>query len=173
MKCRSYKHSFSVKCLVMLTFQLEIVLVGFLEISCWIPSMTFTVMNWTEVSYCPRSYDTNSSIKQKMPECVWQWFLFLSRVAWDQMCSKTPQSVTKQMNIRYLHSAEGHCYLQYSQVYSAAFKITNWIDNVFTIIFLFTYNIDVWIAAKDNHNGSKWWAPWLTTMPRWQCESIG
>jgi len=45
MKCRSYTHILSVKCLGVLTFQPDIVLVGFLDISCDITSMTFTVMN--------------------------------------------------------------------------------------------------------------------------------
>jgi len=35
----------SVNCLVVRTFQLDIVLAVLLEISCRIPSMTFTVMN--------------------------------------------------------------------------------------------------------------------------------
>jgi len=39
------------------------------------------------------------------------------------------------MHIRGLHSAEGHCYVQYSQLYSASFESTNWIDNHFTTIF--------------------------------------
>ena len=52
---RSYTHMLNVKCLVMLTFQPDIVLVGFLEISCRIPSMTFTVMNRTKVSFYPSS----------------------------------------------------------------------------------------------------------------------
>jgi len=39
------------------------------------------------------------------------------------------------MYIRGLHSGEGHCYLQYSQQYSASFKITNWIYHLFTSIF--------------------------------------
>jgi len=43
----------------------------------------------------------------------------------DQRCSETPQSVTKKMDIRGLHSAESHTYLQYSQLYSASFEITN------------------------------------------------
>jgi hypothetical protein len=43
----------------------------------------------------------------------------------DQRCSETPQIVTNKMDIRGLHSADGHCYLQYSQLYSASFKITN------------------------------------------------
>ena len=43
----------------------------------------------------------------------------------DQRCSETPQSVKKKMDITGLHSAEGHCYLQYSQLYSASFEITN------------------------------------------------
>jgi len=43
----------------------------------------------------------------------------------DQRCSETPQSMTKRMDIRGLHSAEGHCYIQYSQLYSASFEITN------------------------------------------------
>jgi len=42
----------------------------------------------------------------------------------DQRCSETPQFVTNKMDIRGLHSAEGYCYLQYSQLYSASFKIT-------------------------------------------------
>ena len=43
----------------------------------------------------------------------------------DQRCSETPQFVTNTMHIRGLHSAEGHCWLQYSQLYSASFEITN------------------------------------------------
>jgi len=39
------------------------------------------------------------------------------------------------MDTRGLHSAEGHCYLQYSQLYSASFEFTNCIDNLFTTIF--------------------------------------
>jgi len=38
------------------------------------------------------------------------------------------------MHLRGIHSAEGHCYLQYSQLYSFSFKITNSIDNLFTTI---------------------------------------
>jgi len=37
----------------------------------------------------------------------------------DQRCSETPQSVTNKIDIRGLHSAEGHCYFQYSERYSA------------------------------------------------------
>ena len=43
----------------------------------------------------------------------------------DQRCSETPQFGTNKMDIRGLHSAKGHCYLQYSQLYSASFEITN------------------------------------------------
>jgi len=43
----------------------------------------------------------------------------------DQRCSETPQSVTKKMDIRGLHSTESHNYLQYSQLYSASFELTN------------------------------------------------
>jgi len=43
----------------------------------------------------------------------------------DQRCSETPQFGTNKMNIRGLHSAEGHCYFQYSQPYSTSFEITN------------------------------------------------
>jgi len=43
----------------------------------------------------------------------------------DQRCSETPQFGTNKMDIRGLHSAEGHCYFQYSQLYSASFEITN------------------------------------------------
>jgi hypothetical protein len=43
----------------------------------------------------------------------------------DQRCSETPQFVTNRMDIRGLHSAEGHCYFQHSQLYFASFNITN------------------------------------------------
>ena len=43
----------------------------------------------------------------------------------DQRCSEAPQFVTNEMNTRGLHSTEGHCYFQYSQLYSASFEITN------------------------------------------------
>jgi len=43
----------------------------------------------------------------------------------DQRCSETPEFVTNKMDIRGLHSAESHCYLQYSQLYSATLEITN------------------------------------------------
>jgi len=52
----------------------------------------------------------------------------------DQRCSETPQFVTNKMDIRGLHSAEGHCYFQYSQVSTASFEITNGIDNLFTTL---------------------------------------
>ena len=63
------------------------------------------------------------------------WFLFLSQDSWDQGWSETPQSVTNKMDIRGPHSAGGHCYLQYSQLYSTSFEVTNWIDNLITTIF--------------------------------------
>jgi len=53
----------------------------------------------------------------------------------DQGCSETPQFVTNKMNIKGLHSAEGHCYLQYSLPYRASVEITNQIDNLFTTIY--------------------------------------
>jgi len=43
----------------------------------------------------------------------------------DQRCSETPQFMTNKMDIGGLHYAEGHCYHQYSQLYSASFEITN------------------------------------------------
>jgi len=172
MKCRSYTHILSVKCLVMLTFQPDIVLVGFLEISCWIPSMTFTVINRTKVSFYPRSYYTNSSIYQRHAGCMWLCFVCLSWVSWDQRCSETPQPKTKKMDIRGLHSAQGHCYLQYSQIYSASFEITNSIDYLITIISLCTYDVDEQISAEDNQYSSNGWAVWFTTMRRWQGGSI-
>jgi hypothetical protein len=72
----------SVKCRVMLTFQLDIVVVEFLEITCWMPSMTIRVMHRTKVSFYPSFWYTDSSIWQPMAGCVWLWFLFLSRVSW-------------------------------------------------------------------------------------------
>jgi hypothetical protein len=53
------------------------------------------------------------------------FFLFLSPVSWDQKWSETPQFVTNTMDIRGLPSAEGHCFLQYSQLFSSSFGITN------------------------------------------------
>jgi hypothetical protein len=35
------------------------------------------------------------------------------------------QPVTKKLDIGSIHSAEVHCYFQYSQLYCAAFVITN------------------------------------------------
>jgi len=63
-------------------------------------------------------------ITKKGRTCV-LCFLFLSRVSWDQRWSETPQFVTNEMDIRGLHSAEGHCYFQNSQLFSASFEITN------------------------------------------------
>jgi len=171
MKCRSYTHILRVKCLVVLTFQPDIVLVEFLEISCRILSMTITVINWAKVSYYSRSDYTNWGIQQRNDWCVWLWFLFLRRVSWDQRCSETPQSVTKKMDIRGLYSAKAHCYLQYSQLYSTSFEITNWIDYFITIICLFSYNVEERISANDNEYGSNGCAVWLTTTPSWLCGS--
>ena len=50
---RSYTNNLSVQCPVMVTFQPDIVHVGFLLISCRIPSRTCTVMNRTMVSFYP------------------------------------------------------------------------------------------------------------------------
>jgi hypothetical protein len=55
-------------------------------------------------------------------------FLFLSWVSWDQRWSETPQFITNKMNIIGLDSAEGHCYLQNSELFSASFEITNCSD---------------------------------------------
>ena len=63
-------------------------------------------------------------ITKKGRTCV-LCFLFLSRVSWDQRWSETPQFVTNKMDIGGLHSAEGHCYHQNSQLFSASFEITN------------------------------------------------
>ena len=45
MKCRSYTDSLSAQYLVVLTFEPDIVHVGFVQISCQISSMTITVMH--------------------------------------------------------------------------------------------------------------------------------
>jgi hypothetical protein len=103
----------------MLTFQPDIVLVGFLEISCRIPSMTFT-------SHEPNRGELLSKflvyefehITKKGRMCV--IMVSLSQLDFiDRRISETPQIVTNKMNIRGLHTAEDHCYLQYSQLYSA------------------------------------------------------
>jgi len=62
------------------------------------------------------------------------WFHSLSQVSWDQRWSETPQFVTNKMDIRGLHSAEGHCDLQHSQLHSTSFQITDCIDNLITTI---------------------------------------
>jgi len=82
------------------------------------------------------------------------------------------QSVTKKMDIIGFHSAEGHCYLQYSQPYSTASKITKWIDNLCTTVFLYTYDVDEQISTEDNQYGSNTRPGSLTTTPRRQCGSI-
>jgi len=124
MECRTYTGIFSVKCLVVLTFLPDIALVGIVGISCRIPSMSFTAMNRTMVIFYPRSYFTNPSIWQRKVGCVLLWFLLFSQVSWDRRCSETPRSMTKEMDIRGLHSVESHCYLQYSWLYFTAFEIT-------------------------------------------------
>jgi hypothetical protein len=63
-------------------------------------------------------------ITKKGRTCV-LCFLFLTWVHWDQRWSETPQFVTNKMDIRGLYSAEGHCYLQNSQLFSTSFEITN------------------------------------------------
>jgi hypothetical protein len=68
-------------------------------------------------------------------ESVRWWFLCLSRVSWNQRQSETSQFVTRKMDISGLHSAEGYCYLQYSQLYSTLFHIPNWIDYLIPTIF--------------------------------------
>jgi len=43
----------------------------------------------------------------------------------DQRCSETPQFKTNKMDMRGLLSTKGHYYLEYYQLYSALFEITN------------------------------------------------
>jgi hypothetical protein len=43
----------------------------------------------------------------------------------DQRCSETLQFVINKIDIRGLHCTKGHGYLQYSQLYSASFEMTN------------------------------------------------
>jgi hypothetical protein len=48
-----------------------------------------------------------------------------------QRCSETLQFMTNEINITGLHSAEGHCSLQYSQLNSTSFEISSSIDAFF------------------------------------------
>jgi len=100
--------------------------------SCWVPgdimSNPFDDLyshepNKGELRYKILLYEFEHMTKEG-GMCVSMIF-FLSRVSWDQRCSDTPQSVTKKMDIRGLHSTEGHCYFQYSQLYPASFEITH------------------------------------------------
>jgi len=95
-RCRWYTHFLSVKCLVVLPFQLDNSLVRFLEPASYIPFMTITVMNHTKVTFCPTLWHMNLSIEQRKVGCGWLWFLFLSLVSWDQRCSETPQFRTNR-----------------------------------------------------------------------------
>jgi hypothetical protein len=69
----------------------------------------------------------------------------------DQMCSQTPLFGTNKMDIRGFHSTAGHCYLQYSQLYSASFEITNWIDNLFITI-LCSHTMSTSESPPKTHN---------------------
>jgi len=65
---------------------------------------------------------------------MWLGFLFVSQVTCNQTWSETPQFMTTKLDIRGIDSIEGYCFLEYSQLYSAEFEITHWIDNLFTTI---------------------------------------
>jgi hypothetical protein len=171
MKCRSYTHILSVNWRVMLAFQPDIVLGGFQQTSYGIPFMTVTVTNRTTVRDYPRCYYLNSSILLRKTGRLWLWFIFSAGFNGIKGAVKH-QSVTKKMDRRGLYCPEGHCYLQYSQLYSAAFEITNWNDNVFTTLFWFTHDVDELISAEDTQSGSNMWVVWVTTMPRWPSGSI-
>jgi hypothetical protein len=84
----------------------------------------------------------------------------------DQRCSERLQSVTRKMDITGLHSAEGHCSLQYSQLYSTSSEIADSIDHLITIIILFTDDVNEQTSAEDNEYGSTGWAVWLTKTRR-------
>jgi len=112
---------FSVKCLVLLTIQPDIVVIGFLGISYHIPSMTFTVINGTKVSFSTIFCYTKLSIYKRKLGCMQLWFHFLCWVSWNQRWSETSKFVTNKMDIRGLHSAGGHWnfrILNYTALYS-------------------------------------------------------
>jgi len=88
------------------------VLVGFLEIACRIPSMAFTCHepNRGELLSKFLIYEFEH-ITKKGRMCVIM-ISFSQPGVMDQRCSETPQFVTNKMDIRGLHSAEGHSYRQ-------------------------------------------------------------
>jgi len=87
-------------------------------------------MNRIMVSFYGRFYYTNLSRWQGKVGCVQLWFLVLSWVSWDQRCGAARQFMTNWIHLWGLHFTESHCHPQYSELYSASFKITNWRDNM-------------------------------------------
>jgi len=85
-------HNFSVIFLVVLTFTLDIVLVGFLEISSHIPSMIFKVMEEYKVEHLSNILvDESEHITKKGRMCIMKVSFSEARAGFmDPRCSETP-----------------------------------------------------------------------------------
>ena len=98
MFARSYTHNLCVISLVALTFILDIVLVGFLEICYDIPSMNCKVIDAYEGEHLSNMlvYEYEH-ITKKGGICVIKVSFLKARVGFmDQRCSETPQMVTTE-----------------------------------------------------------------------------
>jgi len=110
--------------------------------SCWFPGDNMSFAFFALYSYEPNKGELLSKMQvYKFEHTTMKgrtcglWYIFLSWVPRDQGRSETPQFMANNMDIRCLHSAKDHCYLQYSQRYSTSFEMTNSIDNLITTIF--------------------------------------
>jgi len=100
--------------------------------SCWFPGDIMSNPFFDLYSHEPNKGELLSQflvyefehITKKGRMCVIMISFSQPRVM-DYRCSETPQFMTNKRDIKGLHSAKGHCYLQYLQLYSASFEITN------------------------------------------------
>jgi len=169
---RSYTHILSIKCLVMLTFQPDIVLVRFLEISCHIPSITFYSyeLNKGELLSKILLYELEH-ITKTGGKCA----IMISFSQPGFMGSKAKWNATVGDNEDGYKRPSFHRRSLLPSIFSTilCFIRNNQLNWLFDYChLLFTYDVDEWISAEDNQYGSNQWAVWLTTMPRRQCGSV-
>jgi len=91
-------------------------------------------------------------------------------VSWSREVVKHYSSWQQNGIYETLHSAEGHCYLRYTQPYSDLFYITSCVWSSLPPS-LFTEHVDEGISTKDSQYGSTEWANCLATAP-WQQSTI-
>jgi len=142
MICRSYTIIVSVQWLHVPTFQHR-------YSSCWVPGdivfhpfcdLYCHKQNKGELLFNILLYEFGHITKTGRMDVTMTTFSQLSFM--HERSSETPQCVTQQMDLRGLHAAADHCYLQYNKLYSAWFEINKWIDYMITILFLFSYDVD-------------------------------